>query len=903
MRPALSPALYSLVSLSFLFAVSAFPQKGWGFKPAAQAPPGLPRVLLIGDSICNGYRGGVARRLEGKAAVDAWVTPRHLASAGLLKELNRVLARGPYQVIHFNIGLHGWPKGRIPKGQYDNLVRRYFLFLRERAPGAVLVWASTTPITVQGKPTLLDPELNPIIVKRNALAARAAAEYGIALDDLYGLAARHLDLGRGDRFHYKREGFELLAWQVSRSVLAALEARRQRRRTRPLRLFVAPWGKPGAAGTWADPLPSPEDARNVLRALKKKKGLPPGGVRIFLRGGLYRLARPLALTPEDSGRRGKPVVYAAWPGETPVLTGGRRITGWKPLKEKLPALSPKAEGKIWYASIPKGWRFHYLFVDGKRAVRSRSCNDDFWRHWPRKFTFGPPDPKGQLVTFPDKSLLAHVPSNGDTEMVLVLAQYGKMANGVLKSVDPEKGTARWNDTMQNIVPSRNIHERGYRLENALCFLDEPGEWAVDSAEGRVYYWPPEGEMEGAVAEAPLLYELIRLEGKEGKGPKVRFVEIRGLTLSRTDRLPEDQWPHSWLRRQWEIPDGALYISNAEDCVVEGCRILDPGGYGIVLHHHARRCRILGNEVGRTGAGGIFLEGYGPGFTDANNHNIVAFNWFHDHGLGNYWHSPGIQIYQSGYNLVEYNLIQRSAYNGISTTGADPDRLSRIEYVEPGHARGQWDPWTVYEPKTEDWPRDLLEKIRKREFMFDRETVKPLLHSNANLIQHNVIVEPHSTLNEGGAIYAWCCGRWNVWRANLIYKSRGMPASSVIALDDLVEFTTVEDNVFRVDGVILDGVGARPAERGDILRNNFRACFDPRFAARRKRGLGKAWINITGRAPLDRLYRSIWSAVLSRGGWPSSPRVGIPGLEDEHSTVKPPQAPVKKTKDMHDVIDK
>ena len=39
-------------------------------------------------------------------------------------------------------------------------------------------------------------------------------------------------------------------------------------------------------------------------------------------------------------------------------------------------------------------------------------------------------------------------------------------------------------------------------------------------------------------------------------------------------------------------------------------------------------------------------------------NVIRYNYIHDHGLANYWHSPGLQIYQSGNNDISYNLMQR-----------------------------------------------------------------------------------------------------------------------------------------------------------------------------------------------------------------------------------------------------
>ena len=47
-------------------------------------------------------------------------------------------------------------------------------------------------------------------------------------------------------------------------------------------------------------------------------------VTVQLRGGTYFLDEPLVLRPEHSG-----IVLAASRGEKPILSGGRRITGWK----------------------------------------------------------------------------------------------------------------------------------------------------------------------------------------------------------------------------------------------------------------------------------------------------------------------------------------------------------------------------------------------------------------------------------------------------------------------------------------------------------------------------------------------------------------------------------------------
>ncbi len=200
--------------------------KGWGLQKAEVKDPQLPRVLLIGDSILNGYRATVAKALEGKANVDAWVNPFHQASGGLHEQLKGVLAEGPYAVVHFNMGLHGWQKGRIPEGQFIPLTHKLVHTIRDNAPRAALIWASSTPVTVKGEPGKLNPEINPIIVEHNRMAAQVMEEENIPINDLYALMVTKLNLAAGDQFHWKQEAKVIQGQAVAGIVLKYLSAKK-----------------------------------------------------------------------------------------------------------------------------------------------------------------------------------------------------------------------------------------------------------------------------------------------------------------------------------------------------------------------------------------------------------------------------------------------------------------------------------------------------------------------------------------------------------------------------------------------------------------------------------------------------------------------------------------------------
>jgi hypothetical protein len=82
---------------------------GYAFNLTDPKKKELPRVLLVGDSICNGFQGEVKKLLEGKMNVSYWVSSYCVTSPRYLKLLAFYLDEAKYDVIHFNNGLHYHP--------------------------------------------------------------------------------------------------------------------------------------------------------------------------------------------------------------------------------------------------------------------------------------------------------------------------------------------------------------------------------------------------------------------------------------------------------------------------------------------------------------------------------------------------------------------------------------------------------------------------------------------------------------------------------------------------------------------------------------------------------------------------------------------------------------------------
>jgi hypothetical protein len=108
----------------------------------------LPRVLLIGDSITRGYYPRVEQGLSGKALVARLTTSKSLGDPALLAEVELVVKQYPWDVIHFNNGMHGWG---YTEQEYGASFPKLIAQLRKDAPKAKLIWANTTPVRVSGK--------------------------------------------------------------------------------------------------------------------------------------------------------------------------------------------------------------------------------------------------------------------------------------------------------------------------------------------------------------------------------------------------------------------------------------------------------------------------------------------------------------------------------------------------------------------------------------------------------------------------------------------------------------------------------------------------------------------------------------------------------------------------------
>ena len=193
------------------------------FAPVTDAP-GLPRVLLIGDSISIGYTVATRELLAGKANLHRAPTNCGPTTRGL-EAIDQWLGDRPWDVIHFNWGLHDLKriegKHQVPIDAYQRNLRS--LVKRLEKTGATLIWCSTTPVPEGCSP----PRDNKDTIAYNAAAKKIMDEHGIAVNDLYAFALPRLEeIQIQANVHFTQEGSAVLAKQVAAVILEALQQRK-----------------------------------------------------------------------------------------------------------------------------------------------------------------------------------------------------------------------------------------------------------------------------------------------------------------------------------------------------------------------------------------------------------------------------------------------------------------------------------------------------------------------------------------------------------------------------------------------------------------------------------------------------------------------------------------------------
>jgi hypothetical protein len=425
----------------------------------------------------------------------------------------------------------------------------------------------------------------------------------------------------------------------------------------PVVFYVASSGNDAWTGKQATPNSANTDgpfatiarARNAIRELKRQQGgVLKQPVTVFLRGGTYFIAEPLVFTPEDSGTADSPIAYAAYQDEKPIISGGRRIAGWKTVTR---------DGKqVWAADLPEvkagKWFFRQLWVNGERRTRARHPNKGYFK------VAEVPDATAQTPWHQGQRRFKY--REGDLSNWKTVQQAEVVVTSLwAESRLPVAGV----DESQRIINFGKASvfqlypESLYYIEHAWELLDAPGEWYLDKDTGTLYYIPmPDEGPEDVEAIAPVLPRLLELQGNQAVGQFIDYLSFRGLTFYHTEwQLPADA--SGYALAAIGVP-GAIYGQGIRSCTWDKCEIAHISNYGIELYNGCYENRIFNCKLFDLGAGGIKI-GDGTHSTEIRKCSIYKGGCiFHN--------AAGIILTETPKNKVYKNLIYDFYYTAIST---------------------------------------------------------------------------------------------------------------------------------------------------------------------------------------------------------------------------------------------
>lgn len=432
-----------------------------------------------------------------------------------------------------------------------------------------------------------------------------------------------------------------------------------------------------------------EHARDAVRAANDAM---TGDIHVYLRGGTYNQTSTLKFTDADSGSNGHDVIYSAYNGEQPRLSGGMQITGWQ--------LHDATKG-IFRAPVPAGTDTRQLYVNGERQTRARSAAGPvgmtFINDKPADYQLGTGyTATGRVTVAGITAPLDQWGNQGNIEFI-----YNKVftaPRALVESVTFDGTSTKV--TMKNpgwaFVTNRGgtslAGDMPWYVENAYELLDSPGEWYLDKSANYLYYLPKANQnLATSQVIAPRLEELLRVEGADADH-KAQHIQFDGITFEYAGWLRPNTMGHTDAQnnviREGNIPPknivgegeqlvgAAVEIRHANSIRFHRNVFQHGGANGLNMYAGSQDNSVVGNRFVDFSAAGIAVGDYlGYSMTASENYaattdarlmlrgNSVTNNYVGTFGL-EYFSSSGISATFPRDMVISHNEVSGSPYTGI-----------------------------------------------------------------------------------------------------------------------------------------------------------------------------------------------------------------------------------------------
>lgn len=412
---------------------------------------------------------------------------------------------------------------------------------------------------------------------------------------------------------------------------------------------------------------------------------------IYLSDGRYNLNNGLSFTNKLKSSAKSPLKIMALPDSKPVLSGSKIIpsASWKSLsKDALKRVHPKVDtSKLieldlkelginniqeFPNSFTTSWSSIDFFVDGVRMPISQF-----------------PNPTQKITP---KSELGWLTCNGSKdECSFYYAEGGKPKDGISTNeldVDGTNRSLRWSNSIKAghdlwlkgnfrvpwdpvsikvkeintdqkwirfveqpeggmgskytaaVPDSKPVYRYGsgeetYFALNYLDEIDEPGEWAIDFKDAKLYFYPKSdiGKSEVMISD--------------NKQPLLLFKDCSNITIE-------------GVALDGNLGNG-IEFQNASNITISGCDIRNISGNAIQMQQ-SKSISILSNDIKNTGSFGIYVEKCGNLAKIIDADIVIDNNHIYD--MGKLAFNGGIGLMECCGVKISHNLIHDSPKNGI-----------------------------------------------------------------------------------------------------------------------------------------------------------------------------------------------------------------------------------------------
>ncbi|GAA3265500.1 ricin-type beta-trefoil lectin domain protein [Dactylosporangium vinaceum] len=464
--------------------------------------------------------------------------------------------------------------------------------------------------------------------------------------------------------------------------------------------YVAPDGDDANPGTITAPLRTVQRARDVVRTANANMS---GDIAVYLRGGTYPVSATVEFGPGDSGINGHRIVYAAYPGETPVLSGGVPVTGWT-----------QHSGNIWKAPLDRANKLRALYVNGKRAfmaaktINSAGCYGTYTvtagqAPWAWESGSECDGSRYSLSDFPavarnQDDIEIETATTWTTAIVSVRQVTTSSDGGGRVALYQQPGGAIAQGAYNGDAQAGGSH----KVMNAYEFLDSPGEFYFDKTSRVVYYYKASSEdMTTASVVAPNnVATVLRVAGTSTSG-HTRNITFSGLTVAHSDwnlfnvagssfkqaqqgNLGNTAYArrnfHDYYYRNVDVAPGIVEISNADGIRLERNRIEHTGADGINMANDVQNTQLVGNATNDIAGSAVVVghpqhvyigdgtssnhEKYSPQVEGLCKNIDISNNYLYDSAVLFNGHSP-ISAYFADTLSIQHNRIEKAPWSGIT----------------------------------------------------------------------------------------------------------------------------------------------------------------------------------------------------------------------------------------------